>query len=166
MALNQGEYAIFHLQFRVGDGDAISKEWQALGCLEKIHIPYATWDGTASPSTLASSLPLAQSDTPSSTAEGSSGSAGVGQSLRASFNQRAIRAHYADFIERGEEAYLRSHYGDARANMARDADKMMEMMGEMLLGSVAQAGNTDVLVQRLRNMDMHDLADKLEARGQ
>ena len=49
--------------------------------------------------------------------------------------------------------------------MAQDAGSMMAMMGEMLLSSVAQAGNTDVLVQRLRDMNMHEIADKIAARG-
>lgn len=72
-----------------------------------------------------------------------------------------MTAHYADYIEHGEEAYMRSHFGDERTDMARNADNMMAMMGEMLLGSVAQAGNTDLLAQRL----MDELAGKVAARG-
>ncbi|KAM5535972.1 hypothetical protein V8D89_010412 [Ganoderma adspersum] len=154
IALNPGEYAILHLQFRVGDGDRVSKDWEALGACEMIRIPYAIWDGTAPPISLASSLPLAQAPT-----------SGTGKALRAGFNQRAVRAHYADFIERGEEAYIRVHFGDARADMVQSGERMMEMMGKMLLGQVAQAGGTDVLAQRLRDMGMGDIADKIGTRG-
>ncbi|PIL35614.1 hypothetical protein GSI_02342 [Ganoderma sinense ZZ0214-1] len=158
IALNHGEYVILHLQFRVGDGDRISKDWEGLSLCETIRIPYAVWDGAALPASLLSSLPLAQTPTPTS-------ADGLGKALRAGFNQRAVRAHYADFIERGEEAYIRAHFGDARADMVRSGERMMEMMGEMLLGQVAQAGGTDVLVQRLRDMGMGDIADKIGARG-
>ena len=60
IALNPGEYAILHLQFRVGDGNRISKDWEALGVCETIRIPYTIWDGTAPPASLIPSLPLAQ----------------------------------------------------------------------------------------------------------
>lgn len=125
-----------------------------MGACETIRIPYAIWDGTAPLISLASSLPLAQAPT-----------SGTGKSLRAEFNQRAVRAHYADFIERGEEAYIRVHFGDARADMVQSGERMMEMMGKMLLGQVAQAGGTDVLAQRLRDMGMGDIADKIGTRG-
>ncbi|KAI0649152.1 hypothetical protein C8Q79DRAFT_999011 [Trametes meyenii] len=167
VALHTGEFAILHLQFRVGDGDAISKDWEAFHCVESIVLPWVSWDGTTPPSALVPSLPTAQSPPgPASTtaAEGSSTQAPRGHALRAPFDQRAVQTHYADFIERGEEAYMRSHYGDARTDMARGAEQMMEMMGEMLLGQVAQAGNTDVLVQRLRETGMGELADKIAAR--
>ncbi|RPD60038.1 hypothetical protein L226DRAFT_613017 [Lentinus tigrinus ALCF2SS1-7] len=155
VALKMGEYAIFRVQFRVGDGDTISKDWEALACLETIVIPYAIWDGTSSPATLASSLP--QADTQPSS--------GPGRALHARFDQAVVKTHYAEYVEHGEEAYIRAHFGDARADMTSGAEKMMEMMGEMLLGSVAQAGNTGVLVQRLRDMGMNDIAEKIAARG-
>ena len=156
VSLKTGEYVIFNAQFRVGDGDLISKHWEALACLETILIPYAIWDGTSSPATLVSSLPQADKQPMS----------GMGRALRARFDQPAVKAYYADYIEHGEEAYIRSHFGDARADMTLGAEKMVEMMGEMLLGSVAQAGNTSVLVQRLRDMGMGDIAEKIAARGQ
>lgn len=158
VALNPGEYAILHLQFRVGDGTQISKDWEAIGLCETIRIPYALWDGTAPPSSLFPSLPLAQSPA-------HAGGPGQGKALRAVFDQRAVRTHYAAFIELGEEAYIRAHFGDARADMVRSGERMMEMMGEMLLGQVAETGGTDVLVQRLRDMGMGDIADKIRGRG-
>ncbi|KAL1949445.1 hypothetical protein VTO73DRAFT_8326 [Trametes versicolor] len=150
--LAPGDFAILHLQFRVGDGDTISKDWEALGALEALFLPWAPSDITSPPC-----LPTAQA--PASGAEGS----GL---LRAPFDQRGVRAHYADFIEQGEEAYMRSHFGDAGGGgggMSR-AEGMIAAMGEMLLGQGAQAGNADVLVQRLRDAGMGELADKLGSR--
>ena len=173
VALNPGDFVIYNFQFRVGDGDRIAKDWEALGCIESLRIPYALWDGTAAPTSLIPSLVLAQSplppspSTPPSAASSSSSSSTPppsAHSVTAKLDQRAVRAHYADFVERGEEAYMRSHFGDARADMARSAEGVMAAMGEMLLGEVARAGNTGVLVQRLRDMGMADLADKLATR--
>ncbi|KAI0833436.1 hypothetical protein BC628DRAFT_1308562 [Trametes gibbosa] len=169
IVLHTGEYAVLHLQFRVGDGDTISKDWEALGCLEAIHLPWASWDGAVSPATVAATLPSAQSppQPPSGTSEvGSSTSPGQARAhlLRAPFDQLAIRAHYADFIERGEEAYMRSHYGDARTDMTRNAEGMLAAMSEILLGQVAQAGSTDILAQRLRESGLDDIADKIAGR--
>ncbi|KAH9903001.1 hypothetical protein C8Q73DRAFT_661874 [Cubamyces lactineus] len=159
IALNTGEYAILHLQFRVGNGDTISKDWEAFGCLASFFIPWAPWDGTTPYASLAPSLPTAQSAYLATPAQATSS-----QAVRATFDQRAVRAHYADFIERGEDAYLRSHYGDARADMAQSAEGMLATMGELLLGQVAQAGGTETLVQRLRDGGMGDIADKIAAR--
>ncbi|KAL1949447.1 hypothetical protein VTO73DRAFT_8328 [Trametes versicolor] len=156
--LNTGEYVILHLQFRVGDGNTISKDWEALGALEALLLPWAPSDGTSTPAALAASLPTAQSSTSgeSSTVRG--------RLLRAPFDQRGVDEYFADFIEHGEEAYMRSHFGDARADMSRLADESMAVMGEALLAKVAQAGNTDVLIQRLRDSGLGELADKLASR--
>lgn len=155
--LSTGDFAILHLQFRVGDGDTISKDWEALGALEALFLPWAPFHITSTSTALPAALPTAQA--PASGAEGS----GL---LRAPFDQRGVRAHYADFIEHGEEAYMRSHFGDAGGGgggMSR-AEGMIAAMGEMLLGQGAQAGNADVLVQRLRDAGMGELADKLGSR--
>ena len=137
VALKPGEYAILHLQFRVGDGERITKDWEAFSLLDTLHIPYTLWDGTSNPASLVPSLVLAQSSdpTPESPAK----------SVRIQFNQRAVKEHYADFIQHGEQAYVRSHFGEERANMAAQAEDMMTMMGEMMLNSVAQNGGTNVL---------------------
>lgn len=87
-----------------------------------------------------------------------------GRLLRAPFDQRGVDEYFADFIEHGEEAYMRSHFGDARADMSRLADESMAVMGEALLAKVAQSGNTDVLIQRLRDSGLGELADKLASR--
>ncbi|OJT10916.1 hypothetical protein TRAPUB_12572, partial [Trametes pubescens] len=149
--LNTGDFAILQLQFRVGDGDTISKDWEALGALEAFFLPWASSDDTTAPA----SLPTAQAP--------ASGGDGTGL-LRAPFDQRGVRAHYADFIEHGEEAYMRSHFGDAQTGGMSRAEGMVAAMGEMLLGQGAQAGNADVLVQRLRDAGMGEIADKLASR--
>ncbi|EIW57518.1 uncharacterized protein TRAVEDRAFT_48557 [Trametes versicolor FP-101664 SS1] len=148
--LNTGEYVIIQLQFRVGDDDRIFKDWVALGALEAIFLPWAPWDGTTTPAALAASLPTAQ--VPASGAEGS-------RLLRAPFDQRAVRTHYADFIEHGEEAYMRSHFGDARADMSRSIDDMLTMMGRLFGWNGAQGEDTELMEQHLRDIGMGDIAD-------
>ncbi|KAI0714257.1 hypothetical protein C8T65DRAFT_806235 [Cerioporus squamosus] len=124
VVLKMGEYAVFNAQFRVGDGDTIAKDWEALGCLETFHIPYAIWDGTSAPSALAPSLPMADTNPPVG------GVSGPGRALTARFDQSAVRAYYADFIERGEQAYIDSHYRDVGTGMG--AEKLLQMMGELM----------------------------------
>ncbi|OJT15442.1 hypothetical protein TRAPUB_7997, partial [Trametes pubescens] len=138
-------------EFRVGDDDTIVKDWVALGALEAIFLPWTPWDGTSTPATLAASLPTAQ-------APGASGGE-TGRLLRAPFSQRAVRTHYADFIEHGEEAYMRSHFGDARADMSRSVDDMLTMMVQVLGGSGALAESTEQIEQQLRDIGFGDLAD-------
>ncbi|KAI0714252.1 hypothetical protein C8T65DRAFT_644433 [Cerioporus squamosus] len=43
VVLQRGQFAVLHLQFCVGDGSIIKKEWQALRCLE--HFCISPWDG-------------------------------------------------------------------------------------------------------------------------
>ncbi|RDX57337.1 hypothetical protein OH76DRAFT_1451320 [Lentinus brumalis] len=126
VAFKTGEYAIFNAQFRVGDGDTIAKDWEALACLETFHIPYVIWDGASAPSALASSLPMADTNPPVG------GARGPGRGLTARFDQAAVRAYYTDFIERGEQAYIDSHYRDVGTGMG--AEKLIQMMGELMRG--------------------------------
>ena len=70
---------------------------------------------------------------------------------------------YAEFIEHGEEAYVRSHFGDARADMLRSTESMMASVGETLFGMLEQNGNMGVMLDRLRTMGMGDLADRIAA---
>ena len=150
MALKTGEYAIFNLQFRVGDGENITKDWQAMECLETFRIPYVLWDGTSDPSTFVSSLPLAQTPSlvPASEMESPT------RSLSVRFDQPAVTEHYSEFIEHGEEAYIRSHFGDARLSMVRNTQSLLGMFLE-------QNGTMEVMLDHLRTMGMGDLADRI-----
>lgn len=158
--LNTGDYVILHLQFRVGDGDMIYKDWQALSALEAFFIPWASCDGTSMLPALAASLPTAQS--PAARDNGPV----HGRLMRAPFDHHAVREYFADFIERGQDAYTRSHFGDAHADMLHGAEERVEMMGEAFLQQIAQDRNTvEVLTQHLRDVGMVEFADKVARAG-
>ena len=160
--LQTGEYAILHLQFRVGDGERILMNWQAMGCLETLRIPYALWDGTTDPSTFLSSLPLAQF--PGLIAASTTDS--PVRSLGARFDQCAVTEYYADYIEQGKIAYLRSHFGDARADFALYANEVMEARHRTQLQAVVQSGMLGRLVDHIRAMGLDGHADAVASFGQ
>ncbi|KAI0707398.1 hypothetical protein C8Q76DRAFT_860519 [Earliella scabrosa] len=155
--INQGECVIFHLQFRVGDGNYISKDWEAFRLLETLRIPYAIWAGTTSPSVLATTLPLAHKRPPSSDARG--------RTPCVRFDQDAVSRQYADFIERGEDAYLRSHYGDERADLALRSAVVREMLVKTVLETTVEMGGADAVADNFREMGMQDIADDILARA-
>ncbi|KAI0714258.1 hypothetical protein C8T65DRAFT_828789 [Cerioporus squamosus] len=39
MVLHPGEFALLHMQFRIGDGDLVVTEWDALSCLRALAVP-------------------------------------------------------------------------------------------------------------------------------
>ena len=123
-----GEFAIINAQFRVGDGDTIAKDWEALACLETLHIPYAIWDGSTAPAALVPLLPMADNNPPMGRANG------PGRSLAARFDQAAVRSYYGDFIQQGEEAYIRSHFRDEGVHSGGGAENLIKMMGQLMRG--------------------------------
>lgn len=154
--LGTGDFVVLHLQFRVGDDNTIVKDWEALGTLEAITLPWAPWDGITAYADVAASLRSVQSPPADK-----SGPADAGL-LRVPFDQHAVHSYFADFIEHGEDAYIRSHFGDARGDMVRGTDAAMNSMTLEVLRRIEQAGNLDILVERLRETGMGELADQLE----
>ncbi|KAI0649147.1 hypothetical protein C8Q79DRAFT_494910 [Trametes meyenii] len=160
VSLGPGDHAIMALQFRVWNGANISfKDFQALVCLESIFVPYAVWDGTTHPASLAASLPRASY--PARAIMLSRGGRGTDNALQAAFDQDAARAHYADYLERGQDAYLRSHYSDARADAVNESRQMADMLDEMMLAEIKQAGMMDEYLRHLRASGMDELADQI-----
>ena len=150
--LKVGEYAIFHAQFRVGDGDTISKHWEALSCLETLVVPYAIWDGTSPPATLVSLLPQADKQPPSD----------VGRALRARFDQPAVKTYYADYLEQGKEAFVLSHFGRERLDALRRQTERLESMGMRTVRQFVQTGELDAMLASVRGAGLQDAAARLE----
>ncbi|OJT10743.1 hypothetical protein TRAPUB_12737, partial [Trametes pubescens] len=152
--LNTGDFVVLHLQFRVGDGNKITKDWEALSTLEAVFLPWVLWDGVTPLSNIAASLPTVQS---SSSVESSQA---CGQLLCAPFDTQAVHHYFAHFIQSGQNAYMESHLGSARADLATTMDHSTFVMGDRLLRGIAQAGNLHVLVRRLREAGMDNVVDK------
>ncbi|OJT10745.1 hypothetical protein TRAPUB_12739 [Trametes pubescens] len=153
--LNKGDFAVFQLQFHVGDDDTISKDWQALDALESIALPWAPWDNSTAPAFTALGLPSLQgpplvhfSNAP-------------GRLLCAPFDHGAVHEYFADLIEDSEDAFLRSHFGSSSAVLSNTVNVSMFTMADTLLKRVAEEGNVNVLLGRLRACGRHDIVEKL-----
>lgn len=151
--LGKGDFAVFQLQFRVGDDDTISKDWQALDALESITM---VWEKTTThPAFTAPSLPIPQGP-PVLDSAGASG-----RLLRAPFDHAAVHAYFADFIEDGQDAFVRSHFEASSAVLLTDINDLMFTMADRLLKRIAEEGSTDVLLERLRACGRNDIVAKI-----
>ncbi|TFK94053.1 hypothetical protein K466DRAFT_477247, partial [Polyporus arcularius HHB13444] len=104
LALNPGDYAIVHMQFRVGDGQEISRDWEALCRMRSFRLPaVAPWDGQSPASHELGATALLLSPPRS-----------IG--IRAFFDQDATLAYYREILEEGQRAFIESHYGVEQAD--------------------------------------------------
>lgn len=107
LALNPGDYAIVYMQFRVGDGQEISRDWEALCRMRSFRLPaVAPWDGQSPAShELGATALLLSPPRP------------IG--IRAFFDQDATLAYYREILEEGQRAFIESHYGVEQARTGR-----------------------------------------------
>ncbi|PIL35613.1 hypothetical protein GSI_02341 [Ganoderma sinense ZZ0214-1] len=128
VALDPGDFAIIRIQFRVGDEYTVNMEWQALRCLDHIIIPFMPWDRLSHPISLSLAVPPAYM-LPELTAWAAR--APIVKHLLVPFDQDAITVHYRDYIEHGEEAFFRSHYGKAHMDLTCTAAKSSAALAAM-----------------------------------
>lgn len=152
--LSTGDFVVLQLQFRLGNDDTISKEWDALGTIEAIFLPYVPWNGVPAITQLPPLLPTVQSPT------SVYGIPAIGHLLRVPLDQEAVRHYFADFWQHGKEVYMRTHFGAVRADLTHRTESAMMMMGDRLLRGIVQSRNLVPLVQRLREAGMYDTAAK------
>ncbi|KAJ6507916.1 hypothetical protein C8R47DRAFT_1099977 [Mycena vitilis] len=124
--LNVGEYAMFNVEFRAG-GPRITHDFQALELLEHVIVPAIPYDPKAS-GPYGRLLPAAADR--DEVCE-----------VRCKYDQGAVEAWYRDYKLKGERAHIASHYGEARANMIGDGNKMI---AEMMKAMASMAGGNVV----------------------
>ncbi|KAJ7869972.1 hypothetical protein B0H13DRAFT_2062353 [Mycena leptocephala] len=120
--LNVGEHALFNVEFRAG-GPKVTLDFQALELLAHVVVPCIPYDPAAS-APYTELLPRAADR--DEVCE-----------VRAPFDQGAVHRWYADYKNKGERAYIASHYGEARARMIGDGNNAI---GEMLKAMASMAG--------------------------
>lgn len=152
--LHTGDFVVFQLQFSVGDGKAISKDWEALNALESIFVPWSPWHGLAPLGDVAASLPTVQCTLSGSAIPSS------GKLLHAPFDHIAVHEYFADYIEHDEDTYIRSHFGVARANIISGTDQTMDNMANLMLSRIDKSGNLKMFVEQLWDAGMEELALK------
>ncbi|RPD60034.1 hypothetical protein L226DRAFT_571041 [Lentinus tigrinus ALCF2SS1-7] len=98
VVLNPGQFAIVYLQFCVGDGSVLTKEWQALRCLERIVLPcISPWDGVDRDA--AASYDADQLDAAASS-----------RGIACAVDAEAVEDYYQDSIRGNEAAFAANHY--------------------------------------------------------
>ena len=150
VSLKPGEYVIFTAQFRVGDGETISKDWEALRYLQGFSLAWSIWQ-TTDPHVLDNML-----------AQYHAKDGHIPGGLRMSFDHSAMRRYYDDFVERGEDAHIRSHFGAERATMVESSHTMMGVMGNHMLDVLEESGEIEVMYAHMRQMGLDDLADEIK----
>ncbi|KAF7374637.1 Ubiquitin carboxyl-terminal hydrolase 18-like protein [Mycena sanguinolenta] len=108
--LNVGEHAIFNVEFRAG-GPRITHDFQALELLQHVVVPCIPYDHKASGPYLEL---LMQAADRNEVCE-----------VRAVLDQVAVDAWYKDYKTKGESAYISGHYGEARARMMGEGNKVL-----------------------------------------
>lgn len=155
MHLKKGDFAVFQLQFRVGDDDTILNDWQALDAIESISIPWAPWDNATPPAFTALGLPSLHR-APLVQFAGAEG-----RLLCAPFDHTAVHAYFADFIKNGQDAFVRSHFEASSAVLLTGINDSMFTMADRLLKRIAEEGRTDMLLERLNACGRSDIVEKM-----
>lgn len=155
MRLKKGDFAVFQLQFRVGDDDTILNDWQALDAIESISIPWAPWDNATPPAFTALGLPSLQGP-PLIHFAGAEG-----RLLCAPFDHTAVHAYFEDFIKNGQDAFVRSHFEASSAVLLTGMNDSMFTMADRLLKRIAEEGSTDMLLERLNACGRSDIVEKI-----
>ncbi|KAI0714288.1 hypothetical protein C8T65DRAFT_644606 [Cerioporus squamosus] len=150
VALSPGDFVEFHVQFRIGDDDLITREFEAFAALQSVCVAFTPWDGKASPAGLNRALVKLQ-------ARGEDPPSKFG--LVASIDQDALVVHYGDFLLRGEDAYMESHFGKERVLIMRQLGKLAEKEGKKTWEDAQLTGESDEMLERLRGAGLGDLAE-------
>ncbi|KAI0049594.1 hypothetical protein FA95DRAFT_1488915 [Auriscalpium vulgare] len=124
VVLHQGDFVIFELQYRCG-GPNISRDFEAWELLDHIFVPSVPYDPAFS-GPWSELLPRAV-EKDDSVCE-----------VRAKVSQELVDRWFADYKQKGQDAYIRSHYGEARAQMIAAGNNAlgqhMAMMMDMAMG--------------------------------
>ncbi|KAJ7170897.1 hypothetical protein C8R43DRAFT_1150448 [Mycena crocata] len=100
--LNMGEYAQFTIQFRAG-GPNVTHDFHALELLEHVIVPAVPYNSNFAGSYSELVPQAAERDEVCE--------------IRAKIDHAVVDAWYKDYKTGGEQAYIASHYGEARAKM-------------------------------------------------
>ncbi|RDX57375.1 hypothetical protein OH76DRAFT_1476775 [Lentinus brumalis] len=140
VSLKPGEYVVYRIQFRVGDDDGLTTDFGALGRLAGLNLAFTLWEHGLNPTLLDYIL---------STTIHKDGH--VPQGLGVLLDHHAIYQHYADFIEKGQEAFIESHFGRKRVDAFRTHFQSMDTIGRHMMRTLEHTdGGMDRFVAELR----------------
>lgn len=114
-----GDYAIFTVEFRCG-GPNITLDFQATKLLHHLIIPTAPYDPEFKGPYRELIPQAAERDEVCE--------------IHAMIDREVVDAWYKDYETGGEEAYITSHYGAARARMTRSSHDALKEHLEVIMG--------------------------------
>jgi len=130
VAIGYGDYAVLELQFRVGDGEGCRHDFEALGFLSSLWIPWVVWDGHTHPDDIHDCF-LRHKKTPSGH---------YPQKLLVIFEATAIATHYGD-----------SMFVEAKDRTPGDLELVLKGM------KILDTKRMDLLTRVVSPMSLHDL---------
>ncbi|KAI0749331.1 hypothetical protein C8Q80DRAFT_1269228 [Daedaleopsis nitida] len=151
VSLRPGEYVVFSAQFRLGDGDTITTDWEAFERLSCASLAFSLWEQGADPCLLDDILAQFL---------GRNGHAPEG--LRMPFDHPTMVDFYHDYLVYGEEAFIRSHYGAERVEILKKSSRMVELLGKGLTRQLEDSMDMDAMIAQLRASGLQDMADGLD----
>lgn len=129
LALGAGEYAILQLQFRVGNGVNIRKDYEALHCVQGVSLPlFAPWTDE-SPNMIEHSIRELFA---------SPQRAPLG--IHTFLDSAAVRDYYQEALEHGDRAFIESHHGRVRADEWERRSNLMVEHAKTLLQFAEECG--------------------------
>ena len=130
--LKPGQFALYHIQFRVGDSTRVYSEWHALRYLSQLYLPVKVpWLSVNSVDATERTI-----------AERFGRASGAPTGVPVSFNQAAIANYYRDYIVDGKIAFVRSHYGEERAMWVEKSERELERRYEGMVEGQEKEGDS------------------------
>eukprot|EP01112_Ceratiomyxa_fruticulosa_P024185 TRINITY_DN96_c0_g1_i2.p1 TRINITY_DN96_c0_g1~~TRINITY_DN96_c0_g1_i2.p1 ORF type:complete len:407 (+),score=52.53 TRINITY_DN96_c0_g1_i2:285-1505(+) len=127
ICLGPGDFAIVEAQYRVGNGENVSTDPEAL---QRFH---------------SFCIPVFKTDKPSLFKEQLNKGLLKPTLISAKWNQDGIFEHYRDLFEKGEDEYIRTHFGEQRMKSMQQAESGGPAMLEMLMKGVYQHAGAEGL---------------------
>ena len=147
--LKPGQFALYHIQFRVGDSASVYAEWHALKHIIRLYLPVAApW------------LPTDREEVTERILADRFGRAGASPAgVHVLFNQPAMIEYYRDYIIDGKVAFVKSHYGAERAQWMQKGERELERrFKEMAERLVQKEGSVESGIQSMRAAGQHSAA--------
>ncbi|KAI0714290.1 hypothetical protein C8T65DRAFT_573559 [Cerioporus squamosus] len=145
--LRPGDYVIYSMQFRVGNGASISLDFEALSSLAGFSLAWSTSQQGYHP--LLQDRLIAEIVYKCGPANGS---------LLMMFDHAAICEYYDDYITKGGDAFVESHYGKDQADSLKNGYQMLETMGRHFMRGLVQDGRMDQIMAECEEAGLHEKA--------
>ncbi|RDX57373.1 hypothetical protein OH76DRAFT_1395171 [Lentinus brumalis] len=140
--LDPGQFVVMQLQYRIGDGTDIRRDWSALACMQSLILPiFAPWDDKRPPDVYDRAL-----------TEYLKGKIEHLLGIRCDLKADPLEDYYGDLIYHGDRKFVESHYGKEHADaLERKHNEVFEHEEEMARTFRMMGGGTlDAFVEHCK----------------